>query len=1232
MLLDRHLEELEASKIDADIIRLNFKSVRDNEPYEYLFYSPAVPRRNDGRLRDRVLKNYRHIEAGGWVCVGRDPLINWREQEWCTFKPDKPRRAQDGKLIKYEHPYRTPTRAIFVKVPLHIMQLVSEHCNIPMPEKVEVSPSGEVKIFWQWVLDSNVPIVITEGVKKAAALLTAGEAAIAIPGVSSGFRTPKDENGTLTGNCHLIPELEIFATPDRQINICFDQDEKPQTVATVGAMIAKTGRLFAFAQSVVKVITWNGMLGKGVDDLIALHGVERFYTAYDQATSLEKWEARQYFQLTYKPSLQVNRRYLGELPIPDGAKLVALKSPKGTGKTQTLAHLAQKATYLGQKVLVITHRTQLGGELCYRFGIDYISELRDSETKGVLGQGMCIDSLHSGSSAKFNVHEWKNCLIFIDEVEQLIAHLLNGSTCQKNRVVILQNLKTLIQQNLSSESTGQVFLSDADLSNVSIDFIKGLAEFQVNPFIVVNEWKAQDGGRHCYQHGGKNPSELIAALEADMENGGIPLIVLSAQKEQSTWGTINIESRLKALYPERKGLRIDSESVSDPSHPAYGCVGNLNEILSEYDYVICSPTLETGISIDIKGHFTGVWGIFQGVCAPASALQALVRLREGVDIHFWASRVGMNGCRIGNGSSSVKSLLASQHTATKVNIFLLQRAGFDFEDIDTNFQNESLRAWAKLAARHNAAMCNYADNIVEGLKADGHTIIPLDETGKGKEIKEEIKLNRDTNYQREGEAIADAPDISSGEYEKLSNKINKTKAERQTERKHSLKLRYAVEEITSSLVQMDDKKLYPKLRLHYFLNVGKEYLSDHDQKSAAAATEAKALWKPDFNRAQMGLKVLVLQRLGIEKFLLEEGREFRNGDEDLESLASTAIAQRGRIRTALGISIRLEDSSVVVLRKLMSCLGIKLKPLGRDGQGERKRFYGLDVSPEHSEIFQAWLERDLAAASTTSNKEINKPEVDRKLMDAPPSDVEVAPSTVSNQEMNKPEVDEKTEKNSLHSFEVAARSGVAAVVENAVRTLRLVKTPEQVTAVFDRLKRFPQGIKGEIWASVPDTRKQQLLKMEKDGRRIAELPSHLKMEIIEGQRRLLAAPMTEILSTLDYFSNIYEGWYSDEEIRQIRDGIWLGLAEEEKVRISIKRKIASETQSSAASRKSFWGANHAPKPSFTPGQRVRFEGKIYTVIGSTHSHSQLKGIDKAIVNSDLKPLEQETDRAAIAFV
>lgn len=129
------------------------------------------------------------------------------------FKPDHPRRDRQKihKFIKYEHPYREETRTFFLLVPNHIWVKVSLRCGIPITEFDLQHPGG----FWHWVWQHNVPVTIVEGVKKAGALLTAGYAAIAIPGVNAGYRTPQDEYGNAIGKPNLIPDLKHFATQGR---------------------------------------------------------------------------------------------------------------------------------------------------------------------------------------------------------------------------------------------------------------------------------------------------------------------------------------------------------------------------------------------------------------------------------------------------------------------------------------------------------------------------------------------------------------------------------------------------------------------------------------------------------------------------------------------------------------------------------------------------------------------------------------------------------------------------------------------------------------------------------------------------------------------------------------------------------------------------------------------------------------------------------------------------------
>ncbi|MUL39448.1 plasmid replication protein, CyRepA1 family, partial [Gloeocapsopsis dulcis] len=620
MIHFQDLQEWQDSTVDEGIFNLNVRSLEGQTAYEYLFYSNKLKRTNTGIVSRGIINTYAFLEHGGWWCSGVDPLNNWEPMLWGCFKPRRPRiDFEKRKAIKYEHPPKTETRIFLLLVPDHIWQKVSARYGISITEE------DKKRSFWHWAWKHNVPIIITEGAKKAGALLTAGFAAIALPGIYGGYRTLKDEEGNQIGKPYLIPDLQCFATLGREIYFCFDRDQKQKTIRSVNKAIEKTGYLFTQSGCKVRVICLPGP-EKGVDDFIMAHGAETFDVLYQAAKLLESWQAQSFTELTYPTAIKVNRRYLGDISIPNDAKLVALKSAKGTGKTQLLEAIVSKALAANKWVLVIGHRVQLVEALCHRFGIPYVTEIRTEPSGAALGYGLCIDSLHPGSQARFNAENWHDGVVILDECEQVIWHALNSSTCQTERVAILKQLKSLLYNVLHS-SSGQVYLADADLSDLSIDFVRSLSSTNVEPCIVVNEW--QPGLDECwevYNYQGKDPSGLVEALEKHIAGGGKPFVVCSAQRAKSQWGTRTLERHFNKLFPRKQILRIDSETIADPSHPAYVCVTNLNIILQLYDIVLASPSIETGVSLDLKGHFTSVWGIFQGVQAESSARQALARL------------------------------------------------------------------------------------------------------------------------------------------------------------------------------------------------------------------------------------------------------------------------------------------------------------------------------------------------------------------------------------------------------------------------------------------------------------------------------------------------------------------------------------------------------------------------------------------------------------------------------
>ena len=881
-LKPEHLQEWRDSAVDPDLVKLNVKSLSRFEPYEYLFYGlPDSERRNDGRLRDKWLKRYHHVEHGGWRVSSVDVLTG-DDADWGQFKADRPYHYIEQpkgfgpasktktKIIKYEAPPKVPTEIFALKVTLPIWKAIAKRYGVELPENIIVADNGRAFDVWEWIkANPQIPIIITEGAKKAGALLTAGYAAIALPGIYNGYRQNKDDYGNKIGLPYLIPQLEAFATEGREIVFGFDNDAKPKTIKNVRTAIAKTGKLFVRAGCRVSVITWS-YPEKGVDDLIVTRGQDCFDKLYNTRLPLSKFNLASILNLAKYNPLQINQRYLGDnLVPPKDAQIIGVRSPKGTGKTKWLIPIVKQAMALGKPVLVITHRVQLAKSLCHKdqFGIDHIEEVRSSETKGILGYALCIDSLHPNSKqTHFNPEDWSEAIVILDEVEQVIWHMLDSSTCQDNRVAIIENFQQLLKVVIGTG--GKIYLSDADLSCIAIDYVQKLIDLPVRTWVVENVY-GRSKKRKLISYSGSDPSELVTALVATIARGEKTLIHATGQKAKSRWGSINLELYLKQLFPDLKILRIDRDSVSDPKHPAYGCMSDLNAILGNYDVAIASPVIETGVSIDLKGHFDSVWCIAQGVQTVDAVAQAVERLREDVPRHVWVKTTA-KGNRIGNGSTSIRGLLRSQHKLTTANVRLLQQAGIDeFDELDADFSLESLNTWAKRACVVNAGKNNYRNEVINKLLSEGYELAePTDDDIQNSgEIKEQIDDIRNQNYQEYCQAIPQAKTPTDAELEELGSKKAKTQEERHAERKGNLIKRYGIE-VTPELVEKDDRGWYPQLQLQYYLTVGSKYLAERDRRSLSRIKEQgdNRAFKPDVNKKQLSAQVKTLQLIGIEQF------------------------------------------------------------------------------------------------------------------------------------------------------------------------------------------------------------------------------------------------------------------------------------------------------------------------------------------------------------------------------
>jgi hypothetical protein len=984
LLKNFHLREWKESEVNPLIIHYNLQSLAGDLSYNFLFHSlPHSERRNTGQLRSYWLNNYAHIEAGGWWCSGID-LVTLNDSDWGCFKPDTPRCNAQGKVIKYEHPPKTPTGVFALRVPEYLAQTIL-HPNPSFqadPDPCLTTDTAEARGMWSRIkTDPAIPLTITEGAKKTACVLSAGHACLGLPGVYNGVRTPKNQYGDKIGKPTLIPELECIDWQGRKVTFLYDQDTKRKTVRNVRKAIQRLGYQLARRGAEVRVASWHNQY-KGVDDLVAACGQQALARAISLAEPLATYNLKEYTDLDRYVTHRVHQQYLADrrgeaianplglggfppalkgtpsdkrpvqehgITIEADVQLIGLKSAKGTGKTEYIRQLIAKDLASGKGVLGLTYRIQLGVISAARLGLDYISDIHTSPQRGALGYFLCVDSLHPKSQAKFDPQQWTGATVILDEVEQILHHLLNSATCRKYRTIILENLKQLLR--LVVATGGKIIIADADLSAIAYRHITEWIGTPVKTAIIENSWQPE--AKDCTVYGSN--AQLLANLCHNLDAGARVMVHTSSQQATSSYGSLNLENILQEKYPQRSILRIDAESIADPNHPAYGCMGKINDILPHYDIVIASPAIETGTSIDIK-HFDSVWGFFGGIQTVNSVVQTLARVRDGVPRHVYLAPRGRQ--KIAGGSCNPWQILNStkQHART---ILQLLGDGYNPEtDLTGEFQPESLKSWAISAAVTNAQNLTYRESVLRQLALDGYDCQFYTEPDPDdKLVKEMVQISKQELIESENQQTLEAPSPSNSEYETLQNKRAKTATQRATERKGTLERMYQVP-VTDELIALHRDGIYPKLRLHYYMSLGREQVLERDRAAVDAAKEAGAgnLYFPDLTSNTYISKVTALEILDIGQVMREH--ELYSND-NLREWAERVLRYRSGIKDILGVSVTEKMSPIQIAKKLLSVMGLNLTYKCYQGsarkQEKRVRLYEFTPPQDHrGEIFAAW--------------------------------------------------------------------------------------------------------------------------------------------------------------------------------------------------------------------------------------------------------------------------------------
>ena len=1020
-----HVKEWQASHIASSLIDLNLLSLTEEAIAEYYFSNlPSTARRNDGRISTGYLKLYANPLKGGWGIEGYNPTNFEEELELRSFKPDLPRIDSDGKPIKYDAPKNSKHYPILPRVSYCIASEIARNAGLNILEignkyQENLSPNclnseQECKWFWQMVLDSPaIPLTVTEGAKKQLSLLSQGRCTIAVTSIYT-WRSSK-------GQKDVHPWLALFARK-RHLYLAFDQDPKKVTQKAVNGQSLKLGNaLIKAGATKVKRITWSGT-AKGIDDFIAKLS-QKYGESY--ATKILRQcylTARNYksFGLNPLPGKhhKVNKQYLSSDDLKDGqdCKILVVKSAKGTGKTLLAESLVANDLYMGIPTINLSHLERLARELGQRLGLPYRTEKNTKSLRCAFGYSLCIDSFHPYNTVPFHPEQWQDAGLVMDEFTQLLQHLAFGTTeIRKYRKKVLATLGQKLADCWANNR--QIRLLDADANAESIEFIYELIqlysdepidreELENGTFTLINDYKQPLG--NLYVDSGKTPMGLRLILKERMKRQENLLILSSGQKSSSGEGTIHLEELAQNYYKPEEILRIDSQTVNNPNHPAFGLTGekltklikkednqpqaenqppeqlnifesgkkanlaDTHQEVSQIKLVIASPTICTGISIDnLRGYFSAVFSFQSGNITPNSVRQQLMRLRDwDCPRYIWCPKYGT--AYIGTKSTNPIELITTEKEQGKSTLGLL---GFkEAEKIIESNCSPLLKYWSVVGSHQNRDNYGYRDVLLEGLEDEGWNVKHLKEEFKpeilASEAEQRSYIKRDLE-QKEYNFIARVPDIDKNVARKLEGRRELNNIQSAMLQKHNIKEKYGTATVKPELVEADQKSLYPKLRLRFWLGLGREFVEQNDRRELEEMKNQNGgkFFIPDLNRRTniAKVKVLELKQLNLQRFTAKD-TEWSNKSPELVELKDFVNKHLERINLVLKAGISKKDSPITVLQKLLAIQGKKLVKIrqirDKNEPSGRLRIYGKCCSnfglseAEENAILDYWLMRE----------------------------------------------------------------------------------------------------------------------------------------------------------------------------------------------------------------------------------------------------------------------------------
>jgi len=772
--------------------------------------------------------------------------------------------------------------------------------------------------------------------------------------------------------------------------------------------------------------------------------------------------------LSYDADIETHQRYLPDEIINQLPKsgLIGIKAPKGCGKSVLLKKIITLAKQQGISVLSITPRIALGREQAIKWEITWIDDygmmqtragdtsrqiaevakkmseareklidlekishqqlnlLDETETLNLEQQKadlraeieqyeQQIDNINSASINTLALcwdslwrtkdRDLKEGLIVVDEAELGFEHFITGSTCRRNRPYLLKVFKDKLTECLMSG--GRVILSDADLTDLAINYVREILPIPIKPFIVTNDYVGEKTKWMVDLRTGNRGGTLSEIIEA-VHDGAYLAITTDSQAEAQalqelilkelpddfctfldTDGKITDEAqaRKKALI-----IRIDSTTTETEAGKAF--IQKPNEQILHWKprILIYTPSMGVGVSIDestkrwdeewqeMVPYFDAVYGLFFGVIVPSQCRQQLSRVRANIPriVYCKESNKSLEGCSSFFPDEVKRQTLKYNHSALNILDIAKGIAGYEADDEEireamlqllNDTWDKNSRCWKEpsidlasaFKARANYGLWNLINLLREELEDEGHTIVSIE--GEKTHLIKEMSQIKDSIKLQEATLIAEASTMPLEEAKEVRNKLGATKEQKLSAQKTLLQEELPEVNLTPEFVKkavVDDRRRWlNQQRLFWYhsnIEAVKQIDTDHWLSNLKRFAEGTPFMRDMRSHAP---KVDALRKSGVFEFVdVEDCDRIYQGDTpEAEAFVKQCLRNKDDLQTALNILVTKKSSPISLANRILSKIGLRLEKLTRSNKDNRWRLSAdLINDPDRVNVLKAF--------------------------------------------------------------------------------------------------------------------------------------------------------------------------------------------------------------------------------------------------------------------------------------